>query len=363
MSWTLLLNKYPRAILDSPKPLLVLALVDRAGLSTEAELAEQIKGDLPELRKILLKLQMAEFLAMGEHHVKLTEAGREVIDRLSLVDDVLRDILDGLQLQGEDRSKYKIVLEEYRRDSFQLYQNSVCTMRQWSRITSNLHANESHRNIDSEITAGLRSLLSRDLRNWAFHSRRGLNATRDYGHGELTFVWIDEPPKDCIPAKRSALSRTTAQFMQALLSEERDIPKKKNKNELILLDMLLAFHGYQSSQTPDIWFDRFCVDFRTPSRRTRNSLSSLVDRVSRSLVEITPNSDTATASLQHYVHAWRPEKRRESNTADLTAKILESQSLEDFCSRSGLTPRESRALLTDVNTAVTRLLSSGKARK
>ena len=72
MSWCLLLNKFPRSILSSAEPLLVLALIDRAGLSTEAELVEMFDGNPSELKSALLKLKMDEFLSFGEHHIKIT---------------------------------------------------------------------------------------------------------------------------------------------------------------------------------------------------------------------------------------------------------------------------------------------------
>lgn len=359
MSWTLLLNKYPSAILDSPEPLLVLALIDRAGLSNEAELSRQFPGSLPELRRIILKLQMNEFLSAGEHHVKLTQAGREVVDRMALVDEVLREVLDKLKLQGDDRLSLKRILEEYRKDSFGLYQNSICTMRQWSAFTSHVADASATPYLSAEVTAGLRSLLARDLRNWSFHSRKGLDATRAAGGSIKTIIWFDDDFSELAAERRSLVQSTTRHYIQALSQEGKGQSRQPSSPDFLLLDLCLDFHSFQSSSAPDAWYDKLCVDL-TPARRRGSSPLAAVGKL-RKFLGSTSQASTAPKrgqSLQHFVYAWKPEAGKETTLSDMTTQILDCQSLDDFCYRTGLTPRQARGFLNEVQVATKRILSS-----
>src|SRR5687768_403372 len=132
MTWAVWLSHYPRALFTDDLPLLILALLDRTGLVTEAELAQQASASEATVRDVLLKLHLNNMVEYSSAHVRLNEVGRTLLDRLGLYQEVAQDVIDSLNLRDEDRADYHTLLESFRRSSFRLYQNSLCTMRQWT---------------------------------------------------------------------------------------------------------------------------------------------------------------------------------------------------------------------------------------
>src|SRR5687768_6924412 len=113
MSWKFFLSAHPFPILTDENALLLLAMIERVGLIAEPDLEVFSGVKSPGLQQHLYRLQMGKFIEHGASFVRLTEVGRNAIDRLSLFEDILKDILDSLNARGPQRQIYTKQLRAY----------------------------------------------------------------------------------------------------------------------------------------------------------------------------------------------------------------------------------------------------------
>jgi len=360
MSWALLLAKYPRSILTEERPLLILATLDRAGLATEDYL-ERMVGDDPSLiQQALFALKLNDLVEYGNTYLKLTEAGRELLERLSLHQRVIDDVLDTLGATGARRRNYRQALEIYRRSSFRLYQNSICTIMQWRSISAGWAARGRR---DQSVLPSMHALLLRDLRNWYQHSSIG-------GQGLLK---VDEPLRRLILLDPSHLKLTEArgnkdvtELYLRFITTDFDEQIK----ELLVLNghsrwpsLLRDFHQFQASWEPDIWFEKW-IGICEPIRRTGKfrSIDRYIEFLSGTLRQESRvgSRDHSHQKTQDFFKSWKPDFAQETLNDNFVPHLLSAKSLSDLSVRTHLAQNSLKQLLEHIQDSCSRLLSSGR---
>jgi hypothetical protein len=139
--------------------------LERSGAQTEEELAKQTTSDRATLSKALLMLHRDRCVEYTADFVRVTERGRYFIDRLSLQDEIVTDLLRDVSLQRHESETIREVLLAYRSRSFASYLNSVAAVRTWQATCCSarfLPTDET----DSAKTSGALAILFRDLQKW-----------------------------------------------------------------------------------------------------------------------------------------------------------------------------------------------------
>lgn len=341
MSWALLLSKFPRSILQDEQPLLVLSILERAGLATEKELAEMLGSDEKTTKSMLMRLQMDELAEYGSSHVRLSEKGREVLDRLSLNSDILDDVLDSLALKGQDRSDIQRLLEAYRRTSFRLYQNSLCTLRQWLSLSRFLLKERTRPNQGDATKAGMRSLLLRDLSNWLTHSRSAEASLDNLGDATRRMILWHDSGHETLYRRYDHAHNCTVYLLHALTHPDADPPSKDDRwQECVMLSALFHdFHFFQASWQPDMWFDKWVTEIKLPdSRRFRNAERYVVrlrDAL-RSASGDLSSRQTHEDSLSLFYETWTPSSVGLQFGDNFLSDLLVANDMPDLSRRCGI---------------------------
>lgn len=135
MSWRLILSEYPDPLLKDQLALIVLVLLERGGLVKESELQAELAVEPRIIVEKLLALHHNKCIEYSRDHVKITERGRELVDRFALTNDIVDDLLNRLPASSRGSSRFKNLLLEYRRRHFDQYLESVTAVRAWSRAS------------------------------------------------------------------------------------------------------------------------------------------------------------------------------------------------------------------------------------
>ncbi len=168
MSWRLLLTEHPDAILRDEITLLLLALLERGGMLTESELQNELKIERPALVKKLLSLHRDKCIEYSRHHIRVSDRGKQIVDRFSLNEEIINDLLSELPLTPDEREAFKEAVREYRNHDFDRYLGSVTALTSWSH-TWKLSSLKRDAEPDGARVGSLAILLD-DLQDWSvFH--------------------------------------------------------------------------------------------------------------------------------------------------------------------------------------------------
>lgn len=243
MSSPLSLSGHPYPILQDENALLLLSMIERAGLVAEIDLRTMSGVEDSLLQRYLYRLQVGKFIEHGTNFVRLTETGRDCLDRLSLYEEILEDILGSLDVHGQERRACSRDLRAYRKSCFRLYQNSVCTVLQWQRLAPFLMLDVEKRRRFSTIV--VKSLLARDLRNWRMHVppdeiqasvEKYSSESEGAVHRIIWQILLDKPDHERVSPRAVAAIRSGAPM---------DID--------VFVEWVRAFHRFQAKCGPDLW--------------------------------------------------------------------------------------------------------------
>lgn len=364
MSWSLLLAKHPRSILTNENALLVLALLERSGLTTEEDLSTRVNLELPILKKTLLDLQMNGLVEYGSQHVRLTERGKYLIDRFKLQSAILDDVLDMLTLQGKEREDYKFLLNVYRDSAFRFYQNSLCSIRVWSDLAKRVPSKEDPKKVTAETLAYMQTLLLRDLRNWwqQAHPPKGtLDKVDDELRSILTANYLlEDPPVGepridiyFFPRKLKALREKES-------GEERGQPSSHEAHKMRLF---LMFNDFQATSEPDKWFDNWCEAEPTfPNEKRFKNPDNYITKVIRLLKTWVgaehPEGEKGLPALLS--ERWSINRAKNDRAGELIDMLLFCSNLDEISNMTGLSKDSVRTLLTEISDKCRTLLEQDR---
>ena len=266
MNCPALLSKDPRGILDDERALLVLSLLERAGLAKTSDLAQMAGMHLNAARKMLTRLQAHGLVERGANHVRLTGTGGAVVERFSLNDEVIEDVLDALAAHDGERKDFRLALETYRRRSFRLYLNCLCAMRQWSLIVDELPDAQGEGDRALLARAGMRTLFIRHMHDW--HSYGGGSSSGEAGAAIVRLISIDVSEQGSVrwwsPPGRDLSGLTQACLSAVLVGWRHESLVSQWFSSMCSL--LRGFVEFRESWGPDIWFDRWIVECKDVAR-------------------------------------------------------------------------------------------------
>jgi hypothetical protein len=159
------LSGYPRPLLNGRLPLLILALLERGGLVTEPQLIKEAGEDERLVKEALFDLSLGKLIEYGSNHIRLTEKGKEIIDRFQLDKEAVGEVLDMLSLEGEEREIYQLALRAYRNISYLNYLNSISSLRALKYI-ADLALLEVGAHTQAETRSGMFVFLTNDIAHW-----------------------------------------------------------------------------------------------------------------------------------------------------------------------------------------------------
>jgi hypothetical protein len=348
MNWAVLLSKHPRPILNDEHPLMLLALLESAGLMSERDLEARANQPAEAFRKDMLKLQMDQLIEFGKAHVRLSDAGKEVLGRLRLSGVVLDNLLDELNIRDEERREYRDVLDSYRKHSFRLYQNSICTVNAWRQVATDAAPAEGF--TSRHVRASAKSLLMRDLRNWYFHShvgRSAIDSTSTVLREHLLADWSSL-------TKRSPSDLTTT-FLVVLDTEWKDLKLSGGIGKSARL--LKNFHHFQCASAPDTWFDSWTFVAEQFSR-SRSRRGVILDHISGSSQQSSDDGAGFTSECSAFLsEAWRPLGKLDSPPDFHISKLLRAKTIAELAAQTDISEQTLRKLLVDLDGSLTALLA------
>jgi len=347
MSWPLLLAGYPRPILQGSLPLVVLALLERGGLVTEVHLMEQSGADERKLQEVLFDLRLNKLIEYGSHHLRLTERGREVINRFDLDKDVASNILELLRIKGKHREPFRLALDSYRRTAYKYYLNSLCSVWTWKDLAATTLRQETS-DRSEEVIAGMRTLLTRDIDQWwkrvLIHNAASAFPMKVqagcYTLSDTLKQWEES----------DGVAGSLARFSKVLETPHLELDgeaESKRAQQTPLVLIFFSFSKFRSTSEPDLWFDRWNdVRLRLPEPRRRQPVHSYALKIHELISERT---EAARDSSSLYRIEPTFFSKAPSGTEDsFLTQLLIAQSFGDLEELTGLTRVELTKLLENI---------------
>lgn len=358
MTWPLVLSSYPRPILRNNLPLMVLAIVEKGGLVTEASLAKQAAIGENELQGVLFDLRLDNLLEYGSHHVRLTERGKGVISRFELDIDVASSILDVLQMEGEHRESFARSIQAYRDSAYKLYLNSLCSAWTWHDLAHNTFQKRAS-SFSREIVAGMRTLVARDLDHW-WKRVRMQNETPLFSArvregcafvSDTLRIWEASDDELGVFARLSrALEEPWRELPRISISD--DAPQ-----ESPVPVVFLSFVKFRSASEPDLWFDRWHqLRISLPQRRRRQRLLSYTRELQNFLSTYTKTPDVR--SPESWFAPTNYSSILEGSSDEFLAQLLTADSLSELAEVANLPRDPLRDLLRSLLEKCQRLLDT-----
>jgi hypothetical protein len=240
-------------------PLIVLAVLEWKGLTTEEDLASEVKVQPHKLSNILFDLQKDALIEFGRNSVRISAKGKILLDRFNIDEGVIDNLLDSLSIRETERSAYRNVLGFYRDAAFSQYLNTQCTIKTWETIADRIPHRKRLSRYGAQKKVGKLTLLIRDLRNWFVHAHPPLHI----------FDELTDPIRIAITSTdRQLIARTkgpagAAAKASAWLSILHQPEPKLQWEELEsaearLLQSIFILDEFQKGWEKNVWFDTWC---------------------------------------------------------------------------------------------------------
>lgn len=362
MNWNLILNKYPRSILDNDKSLLLLALLERNGLATEDELSNSIHLEKYLLKRILIDLQLNQLIQYGSNSVRLSEKGKTFIERFDLLEPIISDLVESLGYEGKEKEDFEQILFQYRDSSFEFYQNSLCTIKIWEYLAREVPAkSKSSQSLEEQI-GGMRSLLLRDLRNWWAHSLQPSSVFKDINKDLQLLICSTNLEETEILNTWDSKKIYAIVFLNKLEKENlhttsANLLKKKYEIE----PLISAFHNFQYNSAPFEWYDNLCVALPEITNKKKVKSKEIFIKTFNNLLERSKSernlikADT-NKSIKIY-HDWIPTKKEVIASNDILEALMLSSNMHDLSSKTGVEEISLKNLLMDIRNKCDSLLA------
>jgi hypothetical protein len=281
--------------------------------------------------------------------------------RLALSADIIEDIVHSLHLRDDDRLQYKQLLSTYRKTAFHLYQNSLCTLRQWQSLSAGIPGARSERELQLESRAGMRSLLCRDLRNWVSHSRTP-EAVWGSVSTSLRKAILSQHSDPSESYRGADAAHNYAMFFLAAFSEpsKTESAGKAWERQLLLTPLIQHFHQFQASWEPDLWFDKWVGEFKMPSSRRFKRADSYLSKLHDVLRDCSGPTIQQTSHLDWlgvFEKAWSPTTLEDRLSETFLADLLNSGNIKQLSQRSGVSEPAMRILVGGIQQACIRVLN------
>ncbi len=348
-------------MLNDETALLILALLERNGLATEDELINDINFEQHKIKQVLVALQMNQLISYGSNYVRLTTKGKNIIDRFDLLEPVISDLLDDLGYKGKEKTDFEHILIQYRNSSFDFYQNSLCTIKTWKNLANNILDSEDVL-FSQELLGGMRSFLLRDIRNWWAHSHQS-ESTLNKISKEIR-VLICSPHLDKITSyKKLSSSKKYTLVLLKKLEQQNIHADIQNPIELKAQPLVSAFHLFQYTSEPFIWYDDLCEALpNIPNKKIFENKNIFLKTFKALLEESRSEHNFVQEKEIHISHRWQPTKQQSIHNNDVFEMLTVVSNIADLSSRTGVQEENLKSLLTEIRDKCNTILgTSGNA--
>jgi hypothetical protein len=355
MNWALLLAEYPRILLRDEFPIVILAMLERTGLTTETELVQHVRIEPHKLSGILIDLHRNQFVEFGRNSIRVSDRGKILLERFDTHSGVIEDFLDSLHLQDAERTAYRLIVRTYRDKAFPQYLNSLCSIKTWEAIADKAEP-ERRDQYEGSSHIGKQTLLIRDLRNWFVHARPSVTLFENLNDDVRKAITTEEKIiqiENLNPANRAvvwlhALDQSHAELRSNLLRIE----------SAPLVRSLWLLDDFQKFWEKNEWFDSWCdipTEWLSTAETGENFLYSLAQSLSR----------TRSAELQTKLRSgllgssyWWIDEAADGFNSDFLGKLMLASTLEELSTISGMNKESLQTTLTDIQERCRTLLST-----
>lgn len=363
MSWPILLAEYPKALLESKLPLIILILLERSGLTTEQELGAQVRVKHQALSSSLLDLHRNQCIVFGRNSVRISERGKTLLDRFQLRDGILEELLDVLSPGEEDRAAYRSVIMRYRDTAFSQYLNSVCTIRTWQTI-----ANQSPWKADQEEAAEtsgtnlvspqaiMFTILLRDLRNWMVHTNPPRSLFENLSE-DIQSALASDDPDFTKETHQSVKLKKAVRLLKMMRSKDESWPFTTDK-EAFFVRSLTILDNFQQRWDKDDWYEAWC-DVSPSILEKYGGMNVFLKSLESKLPSEDPSNVFVSFRLSTDLGSggwWVGENK--NDLTDFFSKMMLANSTEDLAKAAGMSQGAVNVLVSSIKEKAISLLES-----
>ncbi len=361
MNWSIILTQYPKSLLNDPLYLVVLTFLERNGLATGENIAQQLGLEEQTLNRILVDLFRDRCIVYISNTVRPTDRGRLFIDRFGLQESVVEMLLDQLDIDDDARLPYREVIESYRKDSFAQYLNSVSSMNEYKQLCYTVAPEDKEASRVGQLT-----LLLRDLRNWYTHkhpSTSTLDSLQPHVRQIITFkaspetAWLTAAKE----LKTRDQSRHDFYFWDLHAYGSAQEPSEVDKKDVpVQWILLLYMDSFQANSARDEWFPNWSFDSVVTSLKETKEPKTWVQRWLAQLGINRTQSQRAkqeTSGGLRGSSSWWKDAAPENLETRVLADLALASSLDDFAQKSGVSQDGARDVLKGIKNRCEQLLS------
>jgi len=353
MSWKEYLNKHPKSVLNSELPIILLTWMERVGLTTEEDASRSLNVDQNTTHKIFLDLYKDNLIDYGRRWVCVSDKGKSLIDRFGLNKDIFEDLLEDLDISESEKYVVMNILDKYRKEAFRQYLDTSCSMRVYDFMSINTHVeNRWDEQSIKEKWIGKLSILLRDLNKWLTYSDITINQVAlpvvEIIPNIKAFQFSETVATNSLLKKYSSLD--IASNMLVLCESHlasQDIASLLASDESVLVKDFCFFIDFQKTVPRDDWFNIWISVFSESWATKRMGRSEVYRRLAE--CKTVYEADSHTYAREWWTQSKRTSVEPGSDNIDLLSILLNSNSVEEFSIKTGLSVDESNKLLKKIS--------------
>lgn len=128
------LSEYAHSMLDDELNTIVLAWIEKSGLTTEEEITNEISIDNKKVKNIIIKLFKNQLIEVTKDFLQTSFKGKKVIDTLKLSNEIVKFFYSQLGLKDQEEYFLNQTLHYYRNNYYYNYLNTCNSLKTWNRI-------------------------------------------------------------------------------------------------------------------------------------------------------------------------------------------------------------------------------------
>jgi hypothetical protein len=358
---------YSRSIFQEDTSLLILSWLERSGEVKESDLADCIGKEDHQVKRCLIDLHENRFVSYRESTVRITEFGKEVLDRLGIAEKVVESALEMLHIPSKHRENIGFLLNQYRDSAYDHYLDTQASVISYNHLHHACHFSIAETKPSKEFqTIANLAIVFRDLRNWMRHSTAGLQSRHSLYHssgtiGELKF--LSEPALH-VETKSHATIRRSLDLLIWCEDPRRTIEDTLNELEkptrTAFDKIFLIFDDFQRRSKRETWFNQWAHSLGQIDQAQKSSKLSTFyifllrgASIGEKMTEKAGEWDGWWAKMPpSYL---KPLIVNHSSAA--LSHILTARSLKEFCGDTDLEPEAALMLLKRIGSKIHNLMN------
>ncbi|MBE9562849.1 MAG: hypothetical protein IMF12_08320 [Proteobacteria bacterium] len=346
MSWPLILSQYEKTILEDNSASLILAWLERVGLSTEEEISKDLGIEKSKLLPIILDLYQDRFVEYTENHVKVSESGKKLIDTLGISEEILKDLIKSLKLSDKYELEFYPICKLYREEAFSDYLNTISSIRTWGRLANSLGRKKTKKELEN-INIGEISIFLLSLRKWYVNSSLRIQDKEDARNLFCKYLDNDWPKSDY--SELDSKLNNAMNWLQSynnFLSGKNDIKDTLDENNP---KSFFIIYIYFNEKTPIKLYNFWDEELIDCSLNVKKQIN--IREISEKILlymkydKIEDLKKLGNRDIFLKSHSYLSQS---ITSSEILNYLLFSESLDDFKHKSGITEEAARIFLEKI---------------